>query len=347
MKKYLSALFVLSIFFACNNHHNASKPKGYLSIHGQTMGTTYHAMYVDTLTRDFTLQADSIFEIINLSMSTYIDTSLISRLNRDTNYTFITIDKHFKSVYEKARDVYELSNGAFNPAVMPLVNYWGFAYEDAPNEVDSNLVDSLVKLVDFNAFILSNAVTEFDTLAIISKTNPLAQLDFSAIAKGYAVDQFGLFLESKHIFNYMVEIGGEVRTAGLYGDKKWSVGIEEPSNTPVSESKLFQILSLSNVSAATSGNYRNQRKIAGKIYAHTINPFSGYPELNEVLSATVISNDCTTADALATACMVLGRQKALDMIKRIDSTEVFLIIHESDGFKAVYTKGFEKYLEED
>ena len=334
-----------SLIMACHSSYDPV-PEGYMSITGKTMGTSYSAMYQDTANQIFTAQADSIFELINQSMSTYNDSSLISWMNRDSTHNILTVDKHFKQVYEKAKIIYRISNGAFNPAVMPLVNYWGFGYEDTPDQVDSNTVDSVLELLEFDAFSLSEAVTEFDTIPILTRSNPNAQLDFSAIAKGYAVDQFVLFLESKHIDNYMVEIGGEVRTSGLYGDKPWAIGIEEPTTYPEAESTLFQIIKLSGKSAATSGNYRNQRTIEGKIYAHTINPFTGYPELNEVLSATVLANDCAMADALATACMVLGKDKALELIKGLKGVEVFLIIHKDDDFKAVYTRGFEPYLED-
>ncbi len=340
---WVAAALVFSLATCRNN----SEKSQYTRLRGQTMGTTWSCIYEDSLQRDFSASLQQLLDDVNASLSTYIDSSLISRLNRDSSVSHINLDQYFSQVFKRSKTVYQWSNGAFNPAVMPLVNYWGFGYVDTTRKIDSAAVDSLLSLVDFSAFHLNLAITdEGDTVNVLTRDNPAAQLDFSAIAKGYGVDVLAEFLERQQVENYLVEIGGEVRTHGSGPEgKAWEVGIEKPAARPDAAPEVYKILFLENNAVATSGNYRNQRVIDGITYAHTINPRTGFPELNDVLSATVVAPDCMTADALATACMVLGSQRAIALIDSLPDVEVLLLAGNAEGILTeMKSGGFDKFL---
>ena len=235
-------------------------------------------------------------------------------------------------------EVYEATEGSFDPTVMPLVNYWGFGYAGEPiTRVDSNKVDSLVQFVGFEKVI-------FEALAL-KKDRPGVQLDFSACAKGYGVDEVGRFLETQGCNNYLVEIGGEVRARGInQRSKNWQIGI----NTPQEGGALddYQaIVKLKDLSLATSGNYRNFYELNGVKYSHTINPKTGFPERNTLLSASVFAKDCMTADAYATAFMASGLDKAFDVALQNSEIDAYLIYSDEDGQMQVkYTEAVAGYL---
>jgi FAD:protein FMN transferase len=307
---------------------------------GETMGTTFKIVYQDSMQRVFDSQVDSLLHVVNNSMSTYIPNSVISNFNRfDTTLSF-SVDRHFYRVFLKAKEVYGQSSGAFNPAVMPLVRYWGFAADKMPEHIDSARVDSLLSLIHFDevsgAMILKPG-SRMDTHYVIEKANPNIQLDFSAIAKGYGVDVIFEFLRNRGAKKVFVEIGGEVRASG----KDWGIGIEDPVNSTVSERKALAVIQMNGNAIATSGNYRNIREVDGVKYAHTINPFTGYPEQNHLLSVSIVAPDCMTADAYATACMVLGLEKAKNLLASNQKLEGFLVYSLHTGEIQTYrTKGF-------
>ena len=298
-----------------------------LHINGYTMGTTYQVTISGTSMDIAAVQTsiDSLLEMINLSMSTYIDSSLISRINasQDTSTRF-TLDRHFIEVFEHSQAVHEATNGAFNPAVAPLIDAWGFGNED-PQELSDNEVAELLDQVDFSAF-------EILPGGLLRKTNLKSQLNFSAIAKGYGVDALGLWLETQGIHNYFVEIGGDVRTRGQNPEGlAWRIGIDKPEPAPVEQRTLQVVVQLGDVGMATSGNYRNYYERDGKKYVHTINPDTGYPEISNLLSVSVIAEDCMTADAFATAFMVLGVDQARDIVEKDPSLEALFIVADSSG----------------
>lgn len=304
-----------------------------LQLKGKTMGTTYSLLYRDSLERDFSFAIDSLLKAYNQEVSTYIPSSNISQFNQsEKGITLLRIDLregHFERNFKLAKDIYEQTDGWFNPAVMPLVNYWGFGYTEkkAVEQADSSVVDSLLTLVDFNSFGLKNQRAG----AFIRKSNPKQQLDFSAIAKGDGVDEIGRFLEEQGLQHYMVEIGGEVRARGYQQDSLgWLVGINTPK-TEASTKAMQAKVALNNMSLATSGNYRNFHEVNGVKYAHTINPKTGYPEQNRLLSVSVFAKDCARADALATGCMAMGLEKALKTIEQLDGVEAYFIYSDEAG----------------
>lgn len=289
---------------------------GPVTFQGQTMGTTYTVTYAagpdaESLQPD----VDALLVDVNQSLSTYIDTALISRINAATDTSARhPVDAHFKAVFLSAKTIHADTDGAFNPALGPLIEAWGFGTQ-AASVLDSATVDSLRALSDFAAFVLIG-----DTL---QKRVPNARLDFSAIAKGYGVDEVGRLLETRGVQAYFVEIGGEVRTRGRHPeDRPWQVAIERP--TP--DARAIQtVLALEDAGLATSGNYRNFYERDGVKYVHTINPYTGYARAGTLLSASVIAADCMTADAYATAFMVMGFEATRAFLEGRTDLEVYLI----------------------
>ena len=314
-----------------------------IELSGLTMGKIqYKALYIDTQNRNFQKEVDQLLADFNREMSTYIPESTISTFNKlETEQLELGGSQHFIRNINLAKLIYTKTEGWFNPAVMPLVNYWGFGYtERKPVErVDSNRVDSLVKLADFSQISLEGSV--------IYKKQKGAQLDFSAIAKGDAVDELSRFLEQKGIGNYMVEIGGEVRARGKTDQNRWwYIGVNTP-DTNASTSDFEYVIELKNRAMATSGNYRNFYTLDDKRYGHTINPKTGYPEPSDLLSATVIAKDCATADAYATAFMAMGRDKAYTIAKNNPDIEAFFIfLNDENEFEKIYTDKLKDVLKE-
>lgn len=310
------------------------------------MGTYYRVTYADANGTDYQPAVEALLKAINDEVSTYIETATISRFNQAAEELPLSgKETYFLTNYRAARKFYELTDGAFDPTVMPLVNYWGFGYtEKKPiTAVDSVAVDSLMNFVGMDKV----ALVEEGQGLVLRKELPGVQLDFSALAKGYAVDAVGALLAGKGVRDYLVDIGGEVRGAGRNRQgKPWRIGINVPQET--SSPLDFQAtLPLDNRAVATSGNYRNFYEVDGVKYSHTINPYTGFPERNTLLSASVLAADCMSADALATACMVLGTEKALALIESLADTEAYFIFSMPDGNMLVRaTSGLEGHNQE-
>jgi len=289
-----------------------------MEINGQTMGTTYQIKYMGN--EIYEDEIDKLLIDFNNSLSTYIPDSEISRFN---NGDLMKIESpYFYPVLEKSKEVYLATDGAFDPTVMPLVKAWGFGpgEKDMP---DSSSVDELLELVSFDSIFFNDEA--------LCKMKKEMQLDFSAIAKGYGVDLVYEFMISKGIENMYVEIGGELRTAGINEKGEiWKIGIEDPTKQKT-ERKIYNILEISGRSMATSGNYRNFYIKDGVKYAHTISPFTGFPVEHSLLSATVLSEDCMTADAFATAFMVMGLEKAKLILSDHPELDAYLIYGERNG----------------
>lgn len=348
---FFVSLFVVLIGMACSGQPQKENAP-YLSLEGRTMGTTYTVKYADREGRDFQSAIDSLLEAINLEVSTYIDSSTISRLNQADSLFLPGYDPrtgawgtyanpHFWINYEKAKEVFERSGGSFDPTVMPLVNYWGFGYtEKKPvTNIDSLKIDSLMAFVGLSRAIAAEGRQ-------IVKRYPGVQLDFSALAKGYGVDAVGLLLESKGVSDYLVEIGGELRAKGKNAEGAWwNVGINTPQEE-ASTSAIQMAFPLENQAIATSGNYRNFYEVNGQKFSHTINPKTGFPERSVLLSASVFAPDCMTADAYATAFMVMGKDKALPLAEELPNLEAYFIYSDESGnMLTAYTSGLKDFFE--
>jgi thiamine biosynthesis lipoprotein len=327
---------MITIAWACKSEPTSIVK--YIELTGKTMGTTYSIKYLDSLNRDFKPQIDSLLIAVNNEVSTYEPESFISLVNKSEEaFQYVNLLKkkaklprHFKANFEKAKEVFKNSNGYFDPTVMPIVNYWGFGYtEKRPVEkIDTAKVDSLMNFVGFNKVTQRSAK---DGWVYLIKDSPGVQLDFSAIAKGYGVDVVANLLHQKGLQNYFVEIGGELIAHGKNAKNNWwTIGI----NTPAEKAAVSDIQSkvtLQNKAMATSGNYRNFYEVNGVKYAHTLNPKTGFPEKNTLLSATVFAVDCMSADAYATACMAMGLEKAMTMIDKLDNMEAYFLFSDANG----------------
>ena len=300
---------------------------------GRTMGPIkYSIKYIDKT--NYQEEVDQLLNEFNESLSTYIPYSEVSELNQQYHVTFRS--GYMYPVLERSLTAYTNSDGAFDPSVGPLVNAWGFG-KNKEQRIDSTKIDSLLEYVGFHR-------VQFDqTTARIPQGY---YLDFSASAKGYAVDLVAQFLIDHGVTDYMVEIGGEVSCLGKNKDNKvWKIGINEPSIS-ADEQALFATTFLKDMAMATSGNYRNYHLENGKLVAHTINPKTGYSEVKQLLSASVFAPNCTLADAYATACMVKGVQGSIDMIEKLDEVECFLIYTDDQGLFTTYASpGIAKQIE--
>lgn len=309
-----------------------------ITSNGYTQGTTYQVKYITTDSINYGAQFDSLLEKFDQSLSTYDNSSLISRINNNQAYTLT--DTLFNAVYTKAQEVYQKTNGAFDITVGPLVKAYGFAKEGV-RMADSVTIDSLLHFVGMDKVRLVNGR--------VIKTHPSVQLDVNAIAQGYAADIIGQYLSAKNINNYLVEVGGEVLARGDKNGKPWRIGVDKPiEGNMVAGAALQAVISLSDGALATSGNYRRfYVKNNGAKIVHTINPKTGYPQQHNLLSVTVIAPNCITADAYATACMVLGLEKAKQLINSTSGLEAYFIYSNNNGdFKTTFTPGLKKFIDE-
>lgn len=298
-----------------------------VELQGQTMGTTYSIKYIEPEGRSFQTEIDSVLEEFNFSLSTYIPESEISRFNREALLKFES--PFFYPVLLRSKEIYKKTDGAFDPTVGPLVNAWGFGPEEGrvpPKEK----VDSLLQLVGYDSIF-------FDSVAVCKMIKGM-KLDFSAIAKGYGVDVVADYLMDQGIENLFVEIGGEIYANGVSErGVPWVVGVNYPSLDPEKQQSALAVIPLVNQAIATSGNYRNYYEVDGVKYSHTISPVTGYPVNHSLLSVSVFAPDCMTADAYATAFMVLGTEKSIEIDREEEEIQVYLIYQNEEGELSTYS----------
>ncbi len=302
---------------------------------GTTMGVVpYSIKYLDITERNLKPAIDSILVEFNQSLSTYISSSEISLLNQ--NNSIVAKTKYLIPILNYSKDIYEKSNGAFDPTIGPLVNAWGFGPVSKTN-LDSATVDSLLQIVGFDKVI-------FDGKTVNKPAG--TYLDFSATAKGYAVDVVADYLTSLELENFMIEIGGEIVCRGKNEKNNyWKIGIVRPVMSQ-STGDAFAETFVVNTALATSGNYRNYYLDEGKIISHTISPFTGYPVQQSLLSASIFAPNCALADGFATACMVLGTDKSIQMIETNPELEGLLIFSDDEGnLQSYVSQGVIKQIE--
>lgn len=337
LKRFYPIVLILAVFIVWKIRQQNHPQLQMVEIKGMTMGTIgYSVKYFTEDGKNFSGEIDSLLKVWNLSLSTYIPESEISRFNEGTD-CFEFESEYFLPVLKSSQEVYVSSGGAFDPTVGPLVNAWGFG-PDKSMVPDSSVVDSLMQLVGYDKI-------HFDEEKVC-KDVPKMKLDFSAIAKGYAVDVVSDFLETKGIKNLLVEIGGELICRGTKNDEKpWRTAIEDPS-VEVYEQKILAVVNLKDRAVATSGNYRNYYVREGVKYVHTINPSTGYPISHTLLSASVFADNCMIADAYATAFMVLGVEKSKAVLSKNKSLDAYLIYNGENGELSTYiTEGIVDKLE--
>lgn len=307
---------------------------------GPTMGTSYHITVVDVPPAvnkgDLQQQIDDELKLVNQEMSTYIDDSELMRFNRGPIGEAIPASAHLADVVERALDIYQRSGGAFDVTVGPLVNLWGFGPAPEPEQVPADEeIEALVDHLGSDALVVERNPNR------ITRTRDVA-IDLSAIAKGHGVDRVALLLEEQGIENYLVEIGGELRTRGRNPrGEPWRIGIESPD--PAGR-VVQKPLTVSGKAVATSGDYRNYYERDGVRYAHSIDPRTGRPLQHRLASVTVIADSCAEADGLATALNVLGVDAGLQWAER-ERLAVFMLVKTDDGFAERYSEAFAPYLE--
>lgn len=290
---------------------------------GPALGTSYSIIYLSENQRNYQQEIDSVFAVVNQSMSTYIPTSDISRINQGDST--VVIDHMFKDVFLLSQKVYKATNGYFDPTVGTLVNAWGFG----PGKqivMDSTKVDSLLSYVGFSKVSLGPDNR-------IKKYSPEVYFDFNSIAKGYAIDRLAVLLDQKEISDYLIEVGGEVVAKGenTINKKKWTIGIDDPQVENGRTSKT--IVQLQDKALASSGNYRKFRvdSLTGEKYVHTIDPKTGFTKNSNVLGATVIADDCATADAYATSFMSMDLEDSVDLLNGQNTLEAYIVYLNAEG----------------
>ena len=312
MKNYLILVFIT--FFSCSELKKTS-------LTGLIYGTSYNIQFYSSENSNYSNEIVDIFNEIDMSMSTYKKTSIISRLNNNNS---VQLDDHFKNVFGFSKKIYEITGGRFDPSIGLLVNYWGFGPEKF-------ILDSKINPNDQFTYLLSK--TGFNRFEIID--NKLSRpkdsyIDFNAIAKGYAVDEVAKFLKNKQIDNYLIEVGGEINSSGINIDKNkpWLVAIDMPRFD--GDRSNYSSLELNNVSLASSGTYRKFKiDSMGNRYAHIINPLTGYPSKTNILSVTVKASSCVEADAYATAIHSMNIEEIKEFFS-FNNNLSSLVIFEND-----------------
>ena len=307
-------IIFLFFIFSCNQN-----PK--TTLKGIAFGTSYSVQYFSEDQIDYSIQLDSIFDLINNSMSTYIDTSIISRVNNNES---VKVDNHFVNVFNTSKKIFDKTKGKFDPSIGILVNFWGFGPKFTNMPMDSLDIDNLKILVGFEKFKID------DTNIVLRPKNSF--LDFNAIAKGYTVDLISGLLDDNNINNYLVEIGGELRAKGsnLSKNNNWIIGIDEPRFDD--SQNIFITTELNNVAMATSGVYRKYNIDSnGRRYAHILDPLSGIPARTNILSVSVISETCIEADAYATALHLMNINEIEGFLVYNKDLSVYIIYENESG----------------
>ena len=284
---------------------------------GVTQGSYFSITYFDKENRHFEAEFDSIFREVDNSVSLWNENSIIRKVNRNED---VVVNQIFKDNFEWARKASEFSDGAFDATIGPLVEAWGFHYKKEL-EMTPEMVDSIRQLVDYHKIeIIDDKVV---------KANPNMTLDFNAVAQGYTTDLIGKFLETKGISNYLVDVGGEIMARGTKPNgEQWTIGIEKPTENYDSERSVQIKINLKDKGIVTSGNYRKYIEKDGIRYSHSIDPKTGYPVEQNLLSATVIADNASWADCLATICMIVGKEKASKLLENQDVEAYFIYVED-------------------
>ncbi len=303
-------------------------------LQGLAQGSYYAVTYFDEKGRNYQHEVDSIFHAVDMSVNLWVDSSIISKVNRNEE---VTLDSIFINNFNIAQEAAQLSDGYFDPTISPIVAAWGFSYKTG-DSITPQLIDSLKQLVDYRKVKIENGA--------VVKENPAMTLDFNAIAQGYTSDMIASFLDSRGIKNYLVDTGGEIMARGEKPDgKPWIVGIEKPAENWDSEQVVQTRIALRDKGLVTSGSTRKYVERNGKRYSHCIDPKTGYPVEHQLLSVTVLADNSVWADALASICMVMGKEKSLPLIENLDEVEAYYIyVNERNELETFATNGFQNLI---
>ena len=299
-------------------------------LQGLAQGSYYAVTYYDEQNRNFQREIDSIFHAVDMSVNLWVDSSIISKVNRNEE---VALDSIFIDNFNIAQKAALLSNGYFDPTISPIVAAWGFSYKSG-DSLTPQLIDSLRQLVDYRNIRIENGK--------VVKENPAMTLDFNAIAQGYTSDLIARFLESRGVKNFLVDTGGEIMARGEKPDgKPWIVGIEKPAENMDSERIVQTRIALCDKGLVTSGSTRKYVERNGKRYSHCIDPKTGYPVEHQLLSVTVMAENSVWADALASICMVMGKERSLPLIQGMEGVEAYYIfVNDKNELETFATEGF-------
>jgi len=334
IKLLIFIVLSLQVLSSCRDEPELSNFSGF------TQGTTYSIVYVNNKNLKpevLKIKVESLLHDFDMSLSLYVDSSIICRLNRNED---VVPDSFFTEVFRKSAIVSDMTDGAFDITVGPLVKAWGFG-PDAHKDFSESKRDSLITLVGMSKVSLVNGR--------LVKSNPNISLDANAIAQGYSVDVLCRFFDNLGIKNYLIEIGGEVRAKGTKSGLFWKIGIDKPIDNNMSPGDNLQaIIRMSDRALATSGNYRKFYIEEGIKYSHEIDPRTGYPAKNTLLSATILADECAMADAIATACMVMGKEKTIQFLETHPEFEAYLVYSDDNGnFRTWISEGLKANIEEE
>lgn len=328
MKKvYFFLLIIFLLSGACSKKYEMH------TISGFTQGSYYQVKYFDSLGRDFTAEIDSLLTDFDYTASVYNASSIISRINQGD--TQVVLNHDFETMFAISRQISESTQGKFDITVSPLVKVWGFGPQEEQSVPDSLLIDSLSECVGWSKVSIEQGK--------VIKEKECIQLDMNAIAQGYSVDKLSDYLQSRGIQNYLVDIGGEVRCNGYKVKKAWRVGIEEPTDE---NPTVIASIPLYNKAIVTSGNYRKYKKINGERYSHIVNPHTGYPLKQSLLSVAVLHSKAVYADAYATAFMVMGVEASKAFVQQHSDLEVYMIYNENGNMKVYASPGMQQLINE-
>ena len=320
----LIALTFLFLFISC------SRQPQKITLQGLAQGSYYAITYYDEQNRNFQREIDSIFHAVDVSVNLWVDSSVISKVNRNEE---VALDSIFIDNFRIAQEAARLSDGYFDPTISPIVAAWGFSYKNG-DSITPQLIDSLKQLVDYRKIRIESGK--------IVKENPAMTLDFNAIVQGYTSDLIACFLKSRGIKNYLVDTGGEIMAQGEKPNgQSWIVGIEKPAENWDSERVLQTRIALRDKGLVTSGSTRKYVERNGKRYSHCIDPKTGYPVEHNVLSVTVLAENSVWADALASICMVMGMERSLPLIENMDGVEAYyILVNDQNELETFATEGF-------
>ena len=328
MRKLFTLFFLSFIIFSCENER-------LISLKGFIYGTTYNIQFYNNSNENYSEKIDSIFKVIDNSMSTYKSNSIISKINNNQD---VDLDNHFKNVFSVSKKIYEKTNGRFDPSIGLLVNYWGFGPEKYRSNSEAKTDDQIISLF---------SKVGLDKFKIVGNKlkRPLdSYIDFNAIAKGYAVDEIANFLKNNQIDNYLVEIGGEINASGtnVNKNKPWVIAIDMPRFD--GDRSIYSTLELNNISLASSGTYRKFKIDSdGNRYAHIINPLSGYPSKTNILSVTVKTSSCIEADAYATALHTMSIDEIIEFFdKNQEISSLVIFENENNQLEELVLNDFYK-----
>lgn len=333
----MKSRLVIFCFFVHLLFSSCKETAIYDSFAGFVQGTTYSMVFENhgkLNPQALKSEVEKILHDFDMSLSLYVDSSILSKVNRNED---VIPDEYFTEAFNRSAEITEMTEGAFDITVGPLVKAWGFGPDSQKNFSETKR-DSLLRLVGMDKVRIENGK--------LVKADPGINLDFNAIAQGYSVDIISDFFSSKGIKSYLIEIGGEVRVRGDKQGVLWRIGIDRPEdNNNLPGNDLQAVISLKDRSLATSGNYRKFYVENGIKYSHTIDPRTGYPARNQLLSATIIANDCATADGIATACMVIGKEKAIEFLGFHPEFDAFLVYSDNTGnYQTWITENLERFV---